>query len=75
MLLRTGHGTTGCTVHLTHTSLVQDALCGEDVSYHGEPDQPVICQSCERIASDLGEQPDAWPNPGARILVALRQAA
>lgn len=41
-------------VHLTHTTLVVEALCGELTDLHGEPDLPVLCDECVEHARLLG---------------------
>ncbi len=41
-------------VHLTHTSLVVESLCGEQAELHGEPDLAVICDECLAIALTSG---------------------
>jgi hypothetical protein len=62
-------------VHLTHTTLVSDALCGcEPVAFDGEPELAVICDECDRIASELGGDRAAWMRVAA-VTVALPRAA
>jgi hypothetical protein len=47
-------------VHLTHTTLVVEALCGTSVELHGEPDLGVICDECLELARAQGADPSGW---------------
>ena len=38
-------------VHLTITTLVAEALCGTTVDADGEPDLPLLCEECDRLAT------------------------
>ena len=45
----------------THTSLVSDALCGEEsIGFHGEPELAVICDECDRLGRELDGDHEAW---------------
>ena len=46
MLLEPGYAEGTRVVHLTHTTLVVEALCGEQAELHGEPDLAVLCDEC-----------------------------
>jgi hypothetical protein len=60
VLLVTAH-TDGLTVvHLTHTALVHEGICGEPVTHHGEPDLATICDDCLTFALALGEDVSVW---------------
>jgi hypothetical protein len=54
MLLEPGYAEGTRVVHLTHTTLVVEALCGASAGLHGEPDQPVLCDDCLEHARVLG---------------------
>ena len=63
-------------VHLTRTSLVSHALCGEDsIAFHGEPDLAVMCEECDWLGRELHGDPET----SMRVTVAgthvLRHAA
>jgi hypothetical protein len=62
-------------VHLTHTTLVCEALCGEEepVVWDGEPDAAVICSACDELARALGLDPAAWMRVEAELV--LQRAA
>lgn len=60
MQLQPGHAEDSRIVHLTHTSLVVEALCGEDIRFHGEPDVAVICVECLEFADSHGIDATAW---------------
>jgi hypothetical protein len=54
-----GHASGSRIVHLTHTSLVADALCGEiGIDRLGEPDLAIVCEECAAAAaSAAGARP------------------
>jgi hypothetical protein len=54
MVLEPAHAEGAHVVHLTHTTLVVEALCGEQADLHGEPDLPLICDECLELARALG---------------------
>ena len=54
MLLEPGYAEGTRVVHLTHTTLVVEALCGEQAELHGEPDLAVLCDECLEHARALG---------------------
>jgi hypothetical protein len=54
MLLEPGYAEGTRVVHLTHTTLVVEALCGEQAEFHGEPDLGVLCDECLEHARLLG---------------------
>ena len=60
MLLQPGHCEGGPTVHLTHTSLFNEGLCGEAVALDGEPDLAVICVDCLELARAAGIDVSTW---------------
>jgi hypothetical protein len=60
VLLRPGHCEEGRIVHLTHTSLFDEGLCGEPVTLDGEPDLAVVCPECLEIALAAGVDVSAW---------------
>jgi hypothetical protein len=64
-------------VHLTHTTLSLDALCGhgEPIEFHGEPDLAVICEDCDRIGRELAADPGGWMRITTTQLPTLRAAA
>jgi hypothetical protein len=48
-------------VHLTHTTLSDEALCGEAVvDVDGEPDLAIVCEECDRIGREVGQDQDEW---------------
>ena len=48
-------------VHLTHTTLSDEALCGEAVvDVDGEPDLAIVCEECDRIGREAGRDQDEW---------------
>jgi hypothetical protein len=54
VLLHAGHLKGTRVVHLTHTTLVLEGLCGDAVDLHGEPDLAVICLECLELARAVG---------------------
>jgi hypothetical protein len=60
MLLEPGYAEGTQTVHLTHTTLVVEALCGGLADLHGEPDLPVLCDECLDHALLLGVDVQVW---------------
>ena len=60
MLLEPAHAGGTRVVHLTHTTLVVEALCGEPVDLHGEPDLAVLCDDCLEHAQALGVDVEIW---------------
>ncbi len=60
MQLQPGHSDGSRTVHLTHTTLVVEGLCGETVGFHGEPDLAVVCVDCLEVAASFGIDVRAW---------------
>lgn len=60
MLLQPGHIEGERTVHMTHTSLVAESLCGEQVSLDGEPDLATVCADCLELARAAGADVSAW---------------
>lgn len=60
MLLVTAHTDGLAIVHLTHTTLVHEGICGESVTHHGEPDVATICEACLALALALGEDVSLW---------------
>jgi hypothetical protein len=63
-------------VHLTRTSLVGDALCGQEpIGFHGEPELAVICEECDRLGRELGGEPADWVRVAVVETHMLRHAA
>jgi len=60
MQLAAGHNESSSTLHLTHTSLLAEALCGEEVSHHGEPELALICERCLAEADAAGADVSLW---------------
>jgi len=60
MLLEPAHAEGTRVVHLTHTTLVVEALCGDPTGLHGEPDLAVLCDECLEHARALGVDVDVW---------------
>lgn len=60
MVLEPAHAEGTQVVHLTHTTLVVEALCGEQTGLHGEPDLPVFCDECLELARALGVDVGLW---------------
>jgi hypothetical protein len=60
VLLVTAHTDGLAVVHLTHTTLVHEGVCGEPVTHHGEPDLAVICEDCLAAALALDEDVSLW---------------
>jgi hypothetical protein len=77
MRLEAGFAQGSSVVHLTHTTLSLDALCGHDepIGFHGEPDLAVICEDCDRIGRELAGDPAGWMRITTTQLPALRAAA
>lgn len=48
------------TLHLSHTTLVVEALCGIDADHHGEPDLATICDHCLEHVVSLGADVSLW---------------
>jgi hypothetical protein len=59
MRIETGFGV-GSVAHLTHTTLVGDALCGAEVINLGLPDLAVICEECDQLAVEAGGDRAEW---------------
>ena len=70
-----GHVETSRIVHLSQTSFLTEALCGEPVGLDGEPDLAVICEDCDRLAREAGGDPDGWVADVADVRLELRAAA
>ena len=60
MQLHAGHSGGSRTVHLTHTTLVVEALCGESIGFHGEPDLAVVCVECLEVAVSFDIDVSGW---------------
>jgi hypothetical protein len=70
-----GHATGSRTVHLTETSLVNDAICGETgIDRLGEPDLATICDACDALATAAGGDPATWRRVEL-VALPLRRAA
>ena len=70
-----GHMDTSRVVHLTLASFLVDALCGAVVELDGEPELPVICEDCDRLAREAGGDPDGWVRTHVENRLELRAAA
>lgn len=75
MLLQPGYLDDAHVVHLTHTSIVHEALCGVTVVWHGAPDLSVVCDAC--LAEALAAHLDAgeWVRAGESEPLVLPIAA
>lgn len=61
MRLEPGHRDGHPVVHLTHTTLFAEALCGEGaIDFLGTPDLAVLCEECDRIGREAGEDRVQW---------------
>ena len=60
MLLASAHAEGMRVVHVTHTTLVLEALCGEQVAFHDEPELSVVCDECLELARALGADLETW---------------
>lgn len=60
MLLQPGHAENGRLVHLTHTSLFHEGLCGGAVTTDGEPDLAIVCPECLEHARAAGLDVATW---------------
>ena len=60
MVLEPAHAEGTRVVHLTHTTLIVEALCGEPVELHGEPDLAVLCDECLERARALRIDVSVW---------------
>ncbi len=60
MLLHAGHVDGTRIVHLTHTRLCAEGLCGETVELDGEPDLALICDECLELAVVAGVDVTVW---------------
>ena len=60
-------------VHLTRTTLLVEALCGEIVALDGRPDPAVICDECDLLAREAGGDAESWVAMVA--VIELRAAA
>jgi hypothetical protein len=74
MQLHPGHSQGSRTVHLTHTTLVVEGLCGESVGFHGEPDLAVVCVDCLEVAASFGIDV-SFRSDESRVVVHLPVAA
>jgi hypothetical protein len=70
-----GHVEISRVVHLTQASFLLEALCAEQVELDGEPDLPLICEECDRLAREAGGDPAAWVVTVAGVHPELRAAA
>ena len=64
MRLAACHVSGSRTLHLSHTTLVVESLCGMTVDLDGEPDLPVICDECLEHATELGADVGHWFDAG-----------
>jgi hypothetical protein len=60
MIVEPGHADGTRTVHLTHTTLVVVALCGETIDSHDHPDLALICEECFALAQAGGADVSLW---------------
>lgn len=60
-------------VHLTRTTLLVEALCGETIVFDGHPDLAVICEECDLLAREAGGDPETWV--ALEAVLQLRAAA
>ena len=47
-------------LHLSHTRLLAESLCGTTVDLDGEPELPMICDDCLQHATALGADVGQW---------------
>jgi hypothetical protein len=74
-MFATGHSSSSRIVHLTETTLVSDALCGETgIDRLGEPDLATICDACDALATAAGGDPATWRRVEV-VVLPLRRAA
>jgi hypothetical protein len=57
------------TLHLSHTTLVVEALCGIEADRHGEPDLAMICEECLEQAVSLGVDISLWFDQATNTLL------
>ena len=69
MLLGACHIAGTRTLHLSHTTLVAEALCGIEADHHGEPDLATICQECLEHAVSLGADISLWFDEATNTLL------
>jgi hypothetical protein len=74
MQLAAAHDEGSSTLHLTHTTLFAEALCGERVGLHGEPELALICEHCLAEADVAGADVSLWLER-VEVVVALPLAA
>jgi hypothetical protein len=74
MQLAAGHHEGSPTLHLTHTTLFAEALCGARVSLQGEPEHALICEHCLAEADAAGADVSLWLER-VEVVVALPLAA
>ena len=75
MRLCPGHVDGDRTVHLTHTTLVHEALCGAVVDCDGEPAGGTLCLDCLEhaalvVQADQALRPPLEPAPPAPLPLA-----
>jgi hypothetical protein len=74
MRLEPGYVDGAPVVHLTHTTLLTEALCGGAVlDCAGEPDLAVMCDECDRIGRGAGADRSEWLHR-SHILTLVQQA-
>ena len=67
MLLQPGHIDGDRVVHLTHTTLMVEAVCGEPITHHGQPHDAVACSACFEIVLELGLDATEWYSARAKL--------
>lgn len=60
MELHAGYCDASRVVHLTSHTFLLESLCGETVSFAGEPAYAVICEDCHALGIEAGGDPESW---------------
>jgi len=66
MLLAPCHAAGTRVLHLSHTTLIAEALCGTMVDNDGEPDTPVVCDDCLEQSLARGLDLSLWVRIASR---------
>ena len=73
MELHVGYCDASRVVHLTSHTFLLESLCGETVSFAGEPADAVICEDCHALGIEAGGDPESWvviETPAVALLAA-----
>ena len=74
LVFHVAHAEGSSVVHLTHTTLVIEAMCGASVSLDGHPELAVLCEDCDLLAREAGGDQQAWVRVET-VVLDLRAAA